>query len=111
MFLHVGMEIVKLVFLGGFQNIEAKIFVLHFKIYLKITENFLLVGDRRRLKGATDADQNPFLQKCASHRLYNVYIYMYNCTVIGELRLEVIVDLRLASNRNLGRVSTKRIFT
>ena len=111
MFLHVGMEIVKLVFLGRFQNIEAKIFVLHFKIYLKITENLLLVGDRRRLKGATDADQNPFLQKCASHRLYNVYIYMYNCTVIGELRLEVIVDLRLASNINLGRVSTPRIFT
>ena len=47
-----------------------------------------------------------------SHRLYNVYyIYMYNCTVIGELRLEVIVDLRLASNINLGRVSTTRIFT
>ena len=80
MFLHVGMEIVKLVFLGRFQNIEAKIFVLHFKIYLKITENFLLVGDRRRLKGATDADQNPFLQKCASHRLYNVYIY--TCTIV-----------------------------
>ena len=84
MFLHVGMEIVKLVFLGRFQNIEAKIFVLHFKIYLKITENFLLVGDRRRLKGATDADQNPFLQKCASHRLYNVYIYMYNCALCSH---------------------------
>ena len=81
MFLHVGMEIVKLVFLGRFQNIEAKLFVLRFKIYLKITENFLLVGDRRRLKGATDADQNPFLQKCASHRLYNVYKYMHNCTL------------------------------
>ena len=86
MFLHVGMEIMKLVFLGGFQNIEAKIFLLHFKIYLKIAENFLLVGDRRRLKGATDADQNPFLQKCASHRLYNVYIYMHNCTLYSHRR-------------------------